>query len=94
VRIRVQNSHEDDIVSCMDPAIRISLSYWAVGCQTALHNALSIGLHSESDAKCPEAAHDVRLVLTELIERMSLLRKDNSELQSAVQRLIAKRGEA
>ena len=58
----------------------------------ALHNALSIGLHNESDAKCLEAAHDVRLVLTDLIERMSLLRQDKSELQSAVQRLIAKKG--
>jgi hypothetical protein len=56
----------------------------------ALHNALSIGLHNESDAKCLEAAHDVRLVLTELIGRMSLLRRDKSELDGAVQRLIAK----
>ena len=60
----------------------------------ALHNALSIGLHNESDAKCLEAAHDVRLVLTDLIERMSLLRRDKSELDGAVQRLIAKKGGA
>ena len=60
----------------------------------ALHNALSIGLHNESDAKCLEAAHDVRLVLTGLIERMSLLRKDKSELDGAVQRLIAKKSGA
>jgi hypothetical protein len=59
-----------------------------------LHNALSIGLHSETDAKCLEAAHDVRLVLTDLIERMSLLRRDKSELDGAVQRLIAKKGGA
>ena len=60
----------------------------------ALHNALSIGLHNETDAKCLEAAHDVRLVLTDLIERMSLLRRDKSELDGAVQRLIAKKGGA
>ena len=59
-----------------------------------LHAALSIGLHDESDAKCLEAAHDVRLVLTDLIEKMSLLRTENSELHSAVQRLIAKKGGA
>jgi hypothetical protein len=41
-----------------------------------------------------EAAHDVRLVLTGLIERMSLLRKDKSELDGAVQRLIAKKSGA
>jgi hypothetical protein len=60
----------------------------------ALHNALSIGLHNESDTKCLEAAHDVRLVLTALIERMSLLRQDKSELDGAVQRLVAKKGGA
>jgi hypothetical protein len=60
----------------------------------ALHNALSIGLHNETDATCLEAAHDVRLVLTDLIERMSLLRRDKSELDGAVQRLIAKKGGA
>ena len=60
----------------------------------ALHNALSVGMHNESDAKCLEAAHDVRLVLTDLIEKISLLRQDNSELQSAVQRLVAKKGGA
>jgi hypothetical protein len=58
----------------------------------ALHNALSVGLHSESDAKCLEAAHDVRLVLTDLVEKMSLLRQDDSELHGSVQRLIAKKG--
>ena len=34
----------------------------------ALHNALSIHLHNESDAKCLESAHDIQLVLTDLIE--------------------------
>ena len=60
----------------------------------ALHNALSVGLHNESDAKCLEAAHDVRLVLTDLIEKMSLLRQDKSELHGAVQRMIKKKGGA
>jgi hypothetical protein len=60
----------------------------------ALHNALSIGLHNESDARCLEAARDVRLVLTDLIEKMSLLRQEKSELDGAVQRLIAKKGGA
>ena len=57
----------------------------------ALHGALSIGLHNESDETCLETAHAVRLVLTGLVEGMSFLRQDKSELQSAVQRLIAKK---
>ncbi len=58
---------------------------------TALHGALSGGLHNESDAECLKNARDIRLVLAALVERISLLKEDNSELSSAVQRLIAKR---
>jgi hypothetical protein len=58
----------------------------------ALHGALSVGLHNESDEKCLEAAHAVRLVLTDLVERMSLLRQENRQLQDAVEFLIAKKG--
>lgn len=60
---------------------------------TALHSALSVGLHGESDEACLEAAHAVRLVLTDLVERMALLRQDNKQLHDAVKLLLAKRGE-
>jgi hypothetical protein len=56
---------------------------------SALHRALSIGLHSESDATCLQTAHAVRLVLTDLVEKMSNLRQDNRELNSALQVLMA-----
>ena len=58
----------------------------------ALHKALSGGLHGESDEGCLESAHAVRLVLTDLSEKMSFLRQENRELNSAVQHLIAKKG--
>jgi hypothetical protein len=58
----------------------------------ALHGALSVGLHGDSDEECLRLAHDVRLVLTDLVEKMSFLRQDTSELQKAVQHLIAKKG--
>ncbi len=57
----------------------------------ALHGALSVGLHNESDEQCLEAAHAVRLVLTDLIEKMSRLRQDNWDLHTAVQLLVAKK---
>lgn len=56
----------------------------------ALHGALSVGLHNESDQACLTAAHDVRLVLTALAERMAALKSGSAELSSAVQRLISK----
>lgn len=57
----------------------------------ALHGALSDGLHSASDAECLAAANAVRLVLTDLAEKMSFLKQDNTELQHAVQLLLSKR---
>lgn len=56
----------------------------------ALHRALSVGLHSESDEDCLASAGAVRLVLTELINRMHMLRQDNRELTAAVQLLLSK----
>jgi hypothetical protein len=58
----------------------------------ALHGALSIGLHSDIDDECLRLAHAVRLVLTDLVEKMSFLRQEKRELHSAVQHLIAKKG--
>ncbi len=60
----------------------------------ALHGALSVGLHGESDDECLASANAVRLVLTDLAEKMSIIRQENRELQSAVQHLIAKKGGA
>ncbi|POO56161.1 hypothetical protein [Agrobacterium rosae] len=57
----------------------------------AIHGALSVGIHEGSDADCLEAASAVRLVLTELVERITLLKQDNKELSSALQLLLAKR---
>jgi hypothetical protein len=57
----------------------------------ALHGALSVGLHNESDEECLETAHAVRLVLTDLIEKMSRLRQEDGELKSAVHRLMARK---
>ncbi|PDS74347.1 hypothetical protein [Rhizobium phaseoli] len=39
----------------------------------ALHGALSVGLHDESDEECLAAAQAVRLVLTDLVEKIATL---------------------
>lgn len=57
---------------------------------TLLHSALSEGLHELSDDKCLEMAADVRLVLTELAERLDQLSKDDKKLKAAVGRLSQK----
>ncbi len=55
-----------------------------------LHNALSEGMHELSDETCLELGRAIRLVLTELSEKMGQALKDQAELTSAVSRLIKK----
>jgi len=53
-----------------------------------LHSALSDGLHDKSDEKCLEMATSVRVVLTELAERISEALKDEAELNNAISHLL------
>jgi hypothetical protein len=53
-----------------------------------LHRALSDGLHDRTDEECLELATGIRVVLTELSERISQALKDDAELRSAVGRLM------
>ena len=53
-----------------------------------LHNALSEGLHAQTDDECLELATSIRVVLTELVERMASVLADHAELKTAVSRLV------
>ena len=55
---------------------------------TLLHSALSEGLHAESDEQCLELATSIRVLLSELCDRISTALKDNKELKSALTRLL------
>jgi hypothetical protein len=59
---------------------------------TLLHSALSDGLHEQSDKHCLEVAHDIRIVLAELSERISQALKDEAELNESVSRLMRLKG--
>ncbi|GGF05680.1 hypothetical protein [Hymenobacter cavernae] len=56
-----------------------------------LHSALSEGLHGHSDEECLELATSVRVVLSELSERLAQALKDDSEVSKALQNLISKK---
>ena len=58
----------------------------------ALHRALSVGLHNESDEACLGYAQAVRVVLGDLVERMASLKQENKELSDAVHFLMKKKG--
>jgi hypothetical protein len=53
-----------------------------------LHTALSDGIHARDDAHCLELAQSIRLVLVELAERMSEVLKNQTELKTALSKLM------
>lgn len=55
---------------------------------TLLHNALSEGMHAQTDEECLELATSIRVVLTDLVERMASVLSDHAELTKAVSKLI------
>ena len=55
---------------------------------TLLYRALSGGLHEQTDEDCLKLAHDVRVVLVELADRIGQTLKDEAELTDAISRLI------
>ena len=55
---------------------------------TLLHKALSVGVHQLSDEQCLQIAHDVRVVLVELAERLGQALKDEAEINTAITRLM------
>jgi hypothetical protein len=58
---------------------------------TLLHSAISEGLHADTDEECLEIATSIRVVLTELADRLATALKDHAELKTAVSRLLAKK---
>jgi hypothetical protein len=55
---------------------------------TLMHKALSEGLHAKDDKTCLELSESIRVVLTELAERISTVLKDHQELKAAVSKLL------
>jgi hypothetical protein len=55
-----------------------------------LHKALSEGLHEESDEHCLELATSIRVVITELAERLAEALKDDADLKAAINRIASR----
>ncbi len=58
-----------------------------------LHSALSEGIHAKSDEQCLELASSVRVVLSELSERLSQALKDEAELSKALSTLMSRKSD-
>ena len=59
---------------------------------TLLHSALSEGLHDRADEECLQLANSIRIVLSELSDRLSQALKDEAELNRAVAHLMNSKG--
>jgi hypothetical protein len=55
---------------------------------TLLHSALSDGLHARTDDECMAKAQAIRIILTELSERLANLLKDETEIKAALSQLM------
>jgi hypothetical protein len=55
---------------------------------TLLHNALSKGLHANSDEECLNLAHHIRVILGELAENLSQVLRDDREVDEAIDHLL------
>jgi hypothetical protein len=55
---------------------------------TLLNSALSEGLHDQTHERCLQIAHDIRIVLGDLSERLAQALKDERELNEALSRLM------
>jgi hypothetical protein len=53
-----------------------------------LHDALSNGIHSMTDEECLELATSIRIVLSDLVERIELALSEQEELKAAVSKLV------
>jgi hypothetical protein len=56
---------------------------------TLLYGALSEGLHNHTDAECLQLATHIRIVLSELVERIGIALNDSAELSAAVAKLAS-----
>jgi hypothetical protein len=61
---------------------------------TLLHSALSQGVHALNDEERLELATSIRVVLTDLAERLGQALKDEAELNAAVSRLLKGRSKS
>lgn len=52
-----------------------------------LHKSLSVGLHGLTDEECLEYAKSIRIVLTELADRLKLMLTDQNGLKNAMKKL-------
>lgn len=75
-------------IGAVKPGIPQSLLINGHNPLSLLHSALSEGLHAQTDEECLELATSIRVVLTDLADRLGQALKDEAELHQAINRLM------
>jgi ribosomal protein L44E len=88
LEIALQETQFSTAIGVIRPAVPQALLIGGHNPLTLLHNALSEGLHAQTDDECLQLAKSIRIVLTELVERMDSVLKDDAELKTAVSKLV------
>ncbi len=60
---------------------------------TLLHDALSEGIHAQTDKECLQVANNIRIILTDLVERVGQALKEQAELDKAVTDVLKSKSE-
>lgn len=76
------------VIDSIKPTIPESLLIDGHNPLKLLYSALSKGIHEQDDAKCLQLAESIRVILTELSERIALALKEHAELKSAVSKIL------
>lgn len=84
-------AEENAALKEVNPAVPERLLIKGENPLTLLYRATSEGIHALSDEECLERASDIRLVLSELSDRLAQILKDHKELDRAVERLRERR---
>jgi len=75
-------------LDAMKPVFPTSLKVMGHNPLRLLHKSLSTHIHEKSDEECLQLAKDIRLVLTDLADKIGQALKDKNELEEAVKRLM------
>lgn len=76
-------------VGDLKPALPTSLLVHGENPLTLLHRAISIGIHNKSDEECLNLAADVRVILFQMVENLTMAMKEKHITADAIKRLKA-----
>lgn len=86
-----QEINASDKIALVKDLLPISLRPGGINPLNALYQALSEGLHAETDEDCMALAEDIRLVLIYLVEQVAIARESSKNFTEGMKKLLEKK---